>query len=161
METEDLILIGGIAVGGYFVYKTLAKPISDVAGGTADLFVHGTEAVGSWLDLLNINKDWQLLNHALGGIVAPIQQSSALKKENQNLKNENAKIKTNVYVNSWLKITPSNTQNVDKQTASQAIKMASNPFIKNVSVPLGNGILVNKKPVSLPPSLLGIVVGKY
>ena len=35
METEDLLLLGGIAVGGYVIYKTLGKPIADTGAGIA------------------------------------------------------------------------------------------------------------------------------
>ena len=53
MEVKDWLLLGALAIGGYFVYTTFVKPITDLAGGTEDA-VHlattpGYQLIGEWL----------------------------------------------------------------------------------------------------------------
>lgn len=58
INVNDWILVGALAVGGYFLYKSLVKPtaevtgaVGDIAGSSAETFDRGAEAVGSFFDV--------------------------------------------------------------------------------------------------------------
>jgi hypothetical protein len=59
METIDILLLGAVAIGGYFVYKTFIKPIADVVGGGENL-VSAVTTPG-----------YKQIENILGGITLP------------------------------------------------------------------------------------------
>lgn len=67
-QVSDWLLLGIVAVGGYFAWKTLGKGIStategtgqavsDISKDTANLYSRGTEALGSYADIFNAGFD--------------------------------------------------------------------------------------------------------
>jgi len=186
-DNTALIVVGGIAVGLYIFKDKIAGLFSGVqATGDAVGSVATTtaDAANSWIDLFNLKKDVSALQNAFSGMdnrgyyaLTPGNPSQPIGVSNSDgdvigvksgtlglslLKTGNSTTSRDNYSQSWLNVSPTNTQTIrTQQTASQAISMAQNPYVKNVAIPVGNSALINVKPVSLPPSLLSVVTGRY
>jgi hypothetical protein len=173
METEDLLILGAVAVGGYLIYKTLGAGIAktgdaigDVAGSAGSLISYNltgienlekgiSELINKGLQPQTINNYFPSSDNQAVGATNSAGQTIGIQQGVLGLSVLNQPAKPAAKGVSWVTLTNKNTQNITKpQTASEAIEMAQNPFIKNVSIPIGNAVLVGQKPVSLPPSIL-------
>jgi len=61
MKTEDIVLIGGLAVGGLIVYSVAAKPVGDTLQAVADVVSSTGQALESDASLLDIPNDIHIL----------------------------------------------------------------------------------------------------
>lgn len=183
MDSDTILIIGGLAIGGYIIYKTLGEGITktgnaigdtaQAAGGLITYNITGLENFEK--DIVSIlqkgfqsastNNYYYSMNttNSDNPIGATNSEGGTIgvKSGTLGLTDLTPKQTGKTYSQTWLKVTPTNTQNVKGQTAIQAIQTAQNPYIQNVNIPIGNSNNFNPKPVSLPPSILSIVTGKY
>jgi len=169
MKTEDVLLIGAVAAGAYFVYKAttpITDTLSDVGGGVGDVFQHtGSnygkvadalgDALASDISLLDIKKDVVMVANAAKDIIARSKttpQTAAYKAPSVAVTSSNT-----IYTSGSRTKGPVKTVNVS--SASQMInRVYSNPAIKNIATTVGAGTIYTQKSVSLPPSLLSQVL---
>jgi len=81
LKIDDVLVIGALAVGGYFLYKTVIKPTSDVTNTAADVFGRGGEAIGSGFDIWNTIFD--KINDKISGFGADTAQPVDYNNVNQ------------------------------------------------------------------------------
>lgn len=183
---DTLLIVGAVAVGLYMFKDQIkglfsgvgetADAVGDVAGAAGDFITYNVSGAlkgeKALIDLFKKgltpttnNYYYKTLNdnqvgatNSQGDIIGVKTGTLGLSVLNPKSTNSGSKN----YGQSWLRVTPTNTQNITGgQTASQAIATAMNPYITNVAITSGNSTLINTKPVSLPPSLLSIVTGRY
>jgi len=169
METEDILMIGAVAAGAYFVYKA-TQPISetlggigggitDIAGSTGSNYAKIADAIGdtaaSNIGLLDIKKDVVMAVNAAKDIIARSKttpQTAAYKAPSVAVTSSNT-----IYTSGSRTKGPVKTVNVS--SASQMInRVYSNPAVKNIATTVGAGTIYTQKSVSLPPSLLSQVI---
>lgn len=53
INVNDWLILGALAVGGYFIYKSVVKPTAEIGGTISDTTGRAGEAIGSGFDIFN------------------------------------------------------------------------------------------------------------